>query len=42
MQYNRDEYAVRQTYIFTFSAVSGAFGGLLAFGLTQINGSLHG
>ncbi|KAF2112236.1 major facilitator superfamily domain-containing protein [Lophiotrema nucula] len=43
MTYNRDEYAVRQTYIFTFSAISGAFGGLLAYGLTQIStGGLHG
>lgn len=43
MTYNRNEYAVRNTYIFTFSAISGAFGGLLAFGLTQINAAgLHG
>lgn len=43
MQYNREEYAVRQTYIFACSAVSGAFGGLFAFGLTQINAAgLHG
>lgn len=43
MTYNRNEHAVRNTYIFTFSAISGAFGGLLAFGLTQINAAgLHG
>ncbi|KAK3075392.1 High-affinity nicotinic acid transporter [Teratosphaeriaceae sp. CCFEE 6253] len=43
MSYNRDEYAVRHTYIFTFSAVSGAFGGLLAFGLTRLQtAGLHG
>lgn len=43
MTYNRDEYAVRQTYIFSFSALSGAFGGLLAFGLTQIETTrMHG
>lgn len=42
-QYNRDEYAVRQTYVFTFSAISGAFGGLLAFGLTRLHAAgLHG
>ncbi|EMC95878.1 hypothetical protein BAUCODRAFT_109550 [Baudoinia panamericana UAMH 10762] len=43
MAYNRDEYAVRQTYVFTFSAISGAFGGLLAFGLTRLRtAGLHG
>ncbi|KAK5131207.1 hypothetical protein LTR08_001232 [Meristemomyces frigidus] len=43
MTYNRDEYAVRQTYVFTFSAVSGAFGGLLAYGLTRLTtAGLHG
>ncbi|RFU30936.1 hypothetical protein B7463_g5423, partial [Scytalidium lignicola] len=43
MTYNRDEYAVRCTYIFSASAISGAFGGLLAYGLTQINSAgLHG
>lgn len=43
MTYNRDEYAVRNTYIFSASALSGAFGGLLAYGLTQINAAgLHG
>lgn len=43
MTYNRDEYAVRTTYVFSASAVSGAFGGLLAYGLTQIeSGGLHG
>ncbi|KAF8857021.1 MFS general substrate transporter [Acephala macrosclerotiorum] len=43
MTYNRDEYALRTTYVFSASAISGAFGGLLAYGLTQINsGSLHG
>ncbi|KAF2100183.1 MFS general substrate transporter [Rhizodiscina lignyota] len=43
MTYNRDEYAVRNTYIFAASALSGAFGGLLAYGLTQINAAgMHG
>ncbi|RDW69978.1 hypothetical protein BP5796_08375 [Coleophoma crateriformis] len=43
MTYNRNEYARRNTYIFAASAISGAFGGLLAFGLTQIeSGGLHG
>ncbi|KAE8445629.1 hypothetical protein EG329_013263 [Mollisiaceae sp. DMI_Dod_QoI] len=43
MTYNRDEYALRTTYIFSASAVSGGFGGLLAYGLTQIeSGGLHG
>ncbi|KUJ14691.1 MFS general substrate transporter [Mollisia scopiformis] len=43
MTYNRDEYAIRNTYVFSASAVSGAFGGLLAYGLTQIeSGGLHG
>ncbi|KAK5725550.1 High-affinity nicotinic acid transporter [Elasticomyces elasticus] len=43
MAYNRDEYAVRHTYVFAFSAISGAFGGLLAFGLTRVEtAGLHG
>ncbi|KAK4903278.1 High-affinity nicotinic acid transporter [Elasticomyces elasticus] len=43
MAYNRDEYAVRHTYVFAFSAISGAFGGLLAFGLTRVQtAGLHG
>jgi hypothetical protein len=43
MTYNRDEYAVRNTYVFSASAISGAFGGLLAYGLTQINAAgMHG
>jgi MFS family permease len=41
--YNRNEYAVRKAYLQISSAVSGSFGGLMAFGLTQINhGGLHG
>ena len=43
MVYNRNEYAVRKSYIQVSSAVSGAFGGLMAYGLTQINsGALKG
>jgi MFS family permease len=43
MTYNRNEYAVRNTYVFSASAISGAFGGLLAYGLTQINAAgMHG
>ncbi|KAF1990633.1 MFS general substrate transporter [Aulographum hederae CBS 113979] len=43
MTYQRAEYAVRHTYIFTASAISGAFGGLLAYGLTQLSAAgLHG
>ncbi|WVQ84260.1 hypothetical protein IAT38_006412 [Cryptococcus sp. DSM 104549] len=42
MTYNRDEYVSRQTVVFTFSAISSGFGGLLAYGLSQIKGSLHG
>lgn len=37
MVYNRNEYAVRKSYLQVSGAASGAFGGLLAFGLTQIN-----
>jgi len=37
MTFNRDEYAVRTTYIFVCAAFSGAFGGLFAYGLTQID-----
>lgn len=42
MVYNRDEYTVRKSYGQIASAASGAFGGLLAYGLTQIQGTLHG
>ncbi|KAK5115895.1 hypothetical protein LTR62_000351 [Meristemomyces frigidus] len=43
MAYNRDEYAVRQTYVFACAAISGAFGGLLAYGLTRIQtANMHG
>ncbi|KAI1778465.1 major facilitator superfamily domain-containing protein [Hypoxylon cercidicola] len=43
MVYNRNEYAVRKSYTQIASALSGAFGGLLAYGLTQItNDSLKG
>lgn len=42
MTYNRDEYVSRQTVVFVFSAISSAFGGLLAFGLSHIKGNLAG
>lgn len=43
MVYNRDEYAVRKSYTQISSAASGAFGGLMAYGLTQIkHPALHG
>ncbi|WWD18844.1 hypothetical protein CI109_103299 [Kwoniella shandongensis] len=42
MTYNRDEYVSRQTVVFTFSAISSGFGGLLAYGLSHIHGKLHG
>ncbi|WVQ73492.1 hypothetical protein IAR50_003064 [Cryptococcus sp. DSM 104548] len=42
MTYNRNEYASRQTVVFVFSAISSGFGGLLAYGLSQIKGSLAG
>lgn len=43
MVYMRDEYVKRQTFINACSALSGAFGGLLAYGLTQItHANLHG
>jgi MFS family permease len=37
MAYNRSEYAVKKSYVQIAAAFSGAFGGLLAYGLTQIN-----
>ncbi|WWC65504.1 uncharacterized protein I303_108122 [Kwoniella dejecticola CBS 10117] len=37
MTYRRNEYVRRQTAIQACSALSGAFGGLLAYGLSQIN-----
>lgn len=43
MVYHRNEYAVRKSYTQIAAAISGGFGGLLAFGLTQIsNDSLKG
>lgn len=43
MYYNRDEYGPRQIITHIASAMSGAFGGLLAFGLSQIDAAgLHG
>lgn len=38
MVYKKEERGKRAAMIFAFSAFSSAFGGLLAFGLTQING----
>lgn len=38
MVYKKEERGKRASIIFAFSALSSAFGGLLAFGLTQING----
>ncbi|KAF7547916.1 hypothetical protein G7046_g8859 [Stylonectria norvegica] len=39
--YKRDERGTRMVMVYSWSAISSAFGGLLAFGLTQINGP-HG
>ena len=36
--YKRSERGKRSSFIFAFSALSSAFGGLLAYGLTQIKG----
>lgn len=38
MVYKKSERGKRSSVIFAFSALSSAFGGILAFGLTQING----
>ena len=38
MVYKKSERGKRSSIIFAFSALSSAFGGILAFGLTQING----
>lgn len=38
MSYRPEELGRRVSYIFVCAALSGAFGGLLAFGLTQISG----
>jgi MFS family permease len=38
MVYKKEERGQRAAIIFAFSAFSSAFGGLLAYGLTQING----
>ncbi|WWD08279.1 hypothetical protein V865_006390 [Kwoniella europaea PYCC6329] len=43
MTYQRHEYMTRITVVFVASALSGAFGGLLAYGLSQLTaGGLHG
>lgn len=43
MTYRRTEIGRRMSYVFTCSAMSGAFGGLIAYGLVNIqNGSLAG
>lgn len=39
MAYQRDEYAVRKAYVQIAAAISGAFGGLLAYGLIHIEGT---
>lgn len=38
MIYNRNEMAKRVSYLFVCAALSGAFGGLLAYGLLRMNG----
>lgn len=38
MVYNRNELATRTSYLFSCAALSGAFGGLLAYGLLQMDG----
>jgi MFS family permease len=38
MVYRREEQAKRVAYLFSCSALSGAFGGLLAYGLLQMEG----
>jgi hypothetical protein len=38
MVYRREEQAKRVAYLFSCSALSGAFGGLLAYGLLQMDG----
>lgn len=40
--YKPIEQAQRVSYLFVASALSGAFGGLLAYGLTRLNGTLAG
>ncbi|GIZ48008.1 hypothetical protein CKM354_001108300 [Cercospora kikuchii] len=40
--YKPTEQAQRVSYLFVASALSGAFGGLLAYGLTRLNGALEG
>ncbi|USW51509.1 Putative major facilitator superfamily, MFS transporter superfamily [Septoria linicola] len=40
--YKPIEQAQRISYLFVASALSGAFGGLLAYGLTRLNGALEG
>ncbi|PPJ61094.1 hypothetical protein CBER1_11845 [Cercospora berteroae] len=40
--YKPTEQAQRLSYLFVASALSGAFGGLLAYGLTRLNGALEG
>ena len=38
MVYRREEQAKRVAYLFSCSALSGAFGGLLAYAILQMNG----
>ncbi|KAM0755613.1 MFS general substrate transporter [Meredithblackwellia eburnea MCA 4105] len=40
MNYRPEELARRLSYVFSAAALSGAFGGLLAYGLTQISGGI--
>ncbi|KAL7418642.1 High-affinity nicotinic acid transporter [Cryptotrichosporon argae] len=43
MTYNREEVMLRDSLIFLGSALSGAFGGLLAYGLSQVHAAgMHG
>lgn len=37
MCYKREELGLRSAYVFVFAALSGAFGGLVAYGLTHIH-----
>lgn len=37
MTYRRDEVGKRMSYLYTCIAMSGAFGGIIAYGLFQIN-----
>lgn len=43
MTYRREEVGKRMSYLYTCIAMSGAFGGLIAYGLFQISSdTLHG